>query len=569
MLFFYRINMADTTFKKENVPLKYKHLGGRGLTSLLLSDEMNPQALPLGEENILVIAPGLLTGTIAPSSGRTSVGAKSPLTGTIKESNAGGTAGQYLAGHNIKALIIEHVPLEKKSWIIIIEEDDMRLEVRNDLKGLGNYDAVAELRREFGDHCAVITIGPAGEAGSAMSTIAFSDPEGRPSRHAGRGGLGAVMGSKGIKAIIIKSPSKSVTEPHDTEKFKRTVKKFSVELYQTKKSLRNYGTAVLVNVINSTGGLPTRNFKSGYNENAEEFSGEKLNQLCKERKGQTGHACSRGCAIRCSNVFNNAEGNYVTASLEYETIALIGSNCGINNLDEIAQLDRLCDDLGLDTMETGVSLGVAMEAGALPYGHFEQMQEAIHHIITGTQIGQIIGQGCVATGKILGVSRVPAVKGQALSAYDPRALKGTGVTYATSPMGADHTAGNCLPGRGGLKPNQAHDQIKLSKELQIITMICDFLGICIFVGPVPENMPVFSELASSFTGEDINEEKLYELARSILEKEVEFNTLAGINKEQNDLPSFFREEPLPNNGLVFDISSEELKHFDFKLESVQ
>ena len=563
MLFIYRINMSDTTFKKEDVPLKYKHLGGRGLTSLLLSDEMNPLASPLGQENILVIAPGLLTGTIAPSSGRTSIGAKSPLTGTIKESNAGGTAGQYLAGHNIKALIIEDLPLEKKSSIIIVEEDDIKLEVRNDLMGLGNYDTVAELRKEFGEQCAVISIGPAGEAGSAMSTIAFSDPEGRPSRHAGRGGLGAVMGSKGIKAIIIKKPSKLVSEPHDKAGFSEIAKKFSVEMNQTKKSLTNYGTAVLVNVINATGALPTRNFKSGHNEKAEEFSGEKLNQLCQERKGQTGHACSRGCAIRCSNVFNNVEGNYVTASLEFETIALLGSNCGINNLDEIAQLDRLCDDLGLDTMETGVSLGVAMEAGVLTYGHFEQMKEAINTIINGTKIGQTLAQGCVATGRILGVSRVPAVKGQALSAYDPRAMKGTGVTYATSPMGADHTAGNCLPGRGGLKPDQSKDQITLSKNIQIITMICDFLGICIFVGPVPENMPVFSALAGLFTGEEINEEELYELGRSILEKEVEFNALAGINKEQNDLPAFFRQEPLPNNGLVFDISTEELNDFRF------
>jgi len=226
-------------------------------------------------------------------------------------------------------------------------------------------------------------------------------------------------------------------------------------------------------------------------------------------------------------------------------------------------LDRLCDDLGLDTMETGVSLGVAMEAKALTFGNFEQMKETIQGIATGTQLGQIIAQGSVATGRILEVSRVPAVKGQALSAYDPRALKGTGVTYATSTMGADHTAGNCLPGRGGIKPNETKGQIELSKKLQIITMICDFLGICIFVGPVQENMPVFSALISSFTGENIPEESLYELARSILEKEVEFNSRAGIGKEQNDLPRFFREEPLPNNGYVFDIPKEELYDFKF------
>ncbi|AET66836.1 aldehyde:ferredoxin oxidoreductase [Desulfosporosinus orientis DSM 765] len=563
-MFIYRINMTDKTFIKEEVSQRYKHLGGRGFTSLLLSDELDPKSSPLGDENKLVIAPGLLTGTIAPSSGRTSIGAKSPLTGTIKESNAGGTAGQYLAGHNIKALIIEHLPKDKEdSSIIIVEKNNLRLEVRNNLRGLGNYDTVANLRSEFGDQCSIISIGPAGEVGSAMATIAFSDPEGRPSRHAGRGGLGAVMGSKGVKAIVISKSNDSVPEPRDKTRFLEIVKKFSLELYQTKKGLRDYGTALLVNAINAVGGLPTRNFSMGYNDQAEEFSGERLNQLCNERKGQTGHACSRGCAVRCSNVFNNGQGDYVTASLEYETIALLGSNCGINNLDEIAQLDRLCDDLGLDTMETGVSLGVAMEGGALQFGHFEQMKEAINDIVTGVKIGRIIGQGAVATGRILKVSRVPAVKGQGLSAYDPRALKGTGVTYATSPMGADHTSGNCLPGRGGLKPYEDNGQVDLSKNLQIITMICDFLGICIFVGPVQENMPVFSALASSFTGEEINEEKLYDLARSILEKEVEFNVLAGIDNEQNDLPRFFREEPLPNNGYFFDIPAEELKNFKY------
>lgn len=556
--------MADTTIKKENVPPRYKHLGGRGLTSLVLSDELDPQASPLGEENILVIAPGLLTGTVAPSSGRTSIGAKSPLTGTIKESNAGGTAGQYLAGHKIKAIIIEHLPKQENSWVIIIESNTLKIEARNNLRGLGNYDTLAKLRSEFGDQCSIISIGPAGEAGSAMSTIAFSDLEGRPSRHAGRGGLGAVMGSKGIKAIVINRPNDPICEPHDKVKFMETVKKFSIELHQTKKVLRDYGTAMLVNAINATGGLPTRNFSTGYNEKAEEISGEKLHELCQVRKGKTGHACSRGCAVRCSNIFNNVNNNYVTSGLEYETIALLGSNCGINNLDEIAQLDRLCDDLGLDTMETGVSLGVAMEAGALSFGDFEQMKRAVNDIVSGEEIGKIVGQGSVATGKILGVSRVPAVKGQALSAYDPRALKGTGVTYATSPMGADHTAGNCLPGRGGLKPYESDGQIDLSRNLQIITMVCDFLGICIFVGPVPQYMPVFSALASSFVGEEISEETLYELSRSILEKEEEFNSMAGIGKEHNDLPDFFRKEPLPNNGHVFDISTEDLMGFTFR-----
>lgn len=196
----------------------------------------------------------------------------------------------------------------------------MEFEVRNNLKGLGNYDTVATLRSEFGDQCSIISIGPAGEVGSAMSTIAFSDLEGRPSRHAGRGGLGAVMGSKGIKAIVINKPTNPIVEPQDKVSYMDTVKKFSLEMHQTEKGLRDYGTALLVNAINANGGLPTRNFSTGNNEKAEEISGERLNELCKERKGRTGHSCSRGCAVRCSNVFNNAQGDYVTSGLEYETM---------------------------------------------------------------------------------------------------------------------------------------------------------------------------------------------------------------------------------------------------------
>jgi aldehyde:ferredoxin oxidoreductase len=236
----------------------------------------------------------------------------------------------------------------------------------------------------------------------------------------------------------------------------------------------------------------------------------------------------------------------------------------LSNLDEIAQLDRLCDDLGIDTMEMGVTLGVTMEAGLIPFGNFDMMKDAIVSVAQGTLLGKILGQGATIAGKVLGVERVPAVKGQAMSAYDPRALKGTGVTYATSTMGADHTAGNCLPGRGGLDCHQPEGQVQLSMDLQIMSMVCDILGICIFVGPLVENMPVFASLLGGFTGREVTPNSLLEQARDVLKAETSFNTRAGIGTSQNDLPPFFRHEPLPNNNLIFDVDDDELQKFSFQ-----
>lgn len=560
---FIRIDMTTQQIIATQVPEQYGELGGRGLTSRLLAAELDPTCNALGKDNKLVIAPGLLTGSTAPSSGRASLGAKSPLTGTIKESNVGGSAGQYLAGHRIKALIVEGKPLEKHLWVLVISGDAQQLLCRDDLAGMANYESMALLRQEFGEQSAIIAVGPAGEQGAALATVAVSDLEGRPSRHAGRGGMGAVMAAKGLKAIVIARPPASQVQPVDVDGYRDTVRSFARALIEGKKSLTTFGTAVLVNLVNETGGLPVRNFSSGRSEHTAQFDGEKLRRLCEERGGTTGHACHRGCVIRCSNVFHDARGEYVTAGLEYETIALLGPNCGIHDLDAIAKLDRLCDDLGIDTMEMGVAIGVAMEGGLLPFGDFEAMQTVIKGVAAGSPDGKILGQGATSTGRALGVVRVPAVKGQSLSGYDPRALKGTGVTYATSTMGADHTTGNCLPGRGGVDCHKPEGQVRVSRDTQIMSMVCDILGVCVFVGPVVETMPFLTALTSAFLGREVTIPALLEQARGILRLEAEFNRQGGILPELNDLPAFFRNEPLPNNGLVFDVPLEEMQRLEY------
>lgn len=558
-----RVDMGSGGVTVSPLPEVYRELAGRGLTSRLLADEVPPHCFPLGRENRLVIAPGLLTGTVAPCSGRTSIGAKSPLTGTIKESNVGGIAGQYLAGHGIRAIVVEGKPVEDGCWLLVVAADGVRLEPRSDLAGLGNYDTVTLLKGEFGEESAVISVGPAGERGAALATVAVCDTEGRPTRHAGRGGMGAVMASKGVKAMVITRPSTSRIQAEQGELFRERVREFSKVLVNGKKALTTYGTAVLVNVVNEVGGLPTRNFSTGRNEEAGSFDGERLRQLCEERGGATGHPCHRGCVIRCSNIFHDAAGNYVTAGLEYETIALLGSNCGVHDLDRIARFDRLCDDLGIDTMEMGVTLGVAMEGGLLPFGDADAMERAIAGVAEGSPMGMILGQGATVTGRVLGVERVPAVKGQSLSGYDPRALKGTGVTYATSTMGADHTTGNCLPGRGGVDCHDSAGQVRLSRDTQIMSMVCDMVGVCVFVGPVVETMPFLAGLTSAFLGREIPVEELLQQAKEVLLVEADFNRRVGFSPCQNDLPPFFRSEPLPNNGLVFDVPAREMMELDY------
>lgn len=561
-----RIDMTDQSLTLAPLPDAYRHLGGRGLTSQLLADEVDPRCHPLGHQNKLVIAPGLLTGTSAPCSGRTSLGAKSPLTGTIKESNVGGIAGQYLAGHGVRALVVEGLPADDHRRVLVLGDGAPRLELGDELAGCGNYAAVERLRAAYGSDCAVISVGPAGERGAALGTVAVCDTEGRPARHAGRGGMGAVMAGKGLKAIVIRRPARRGPTPVDAGAFAATVKEFARGLATGKKALTQYGTAVLVNVVNEAGGLPTRNFSRGRNDQAEHFSGEALQRLCKERGGRTGHNCHPGCVIRCSNVFHGADGSYLTAGLEYETIALLGSNCGVHDLDQIARFDRLCDDLGIDTMEMGVALGVAMEGGVLEFGDAEAMAAAIRATAEDHPLGRVLRQGATVTGRVLGVERVPAVKGQSLSGYDPRAMKGTGVTYATSTMGADHTAGNCLPGRGGLRGTEAQGQVALSRATQEMSMACDLLGVCVFVGPVAETMPALADLLAAFRGEPVVVDQLLEQAREVLGVEAEFNRRAGISAQQNDLPAFFRNEPLPESDLVFDVSRQELEGLDFAAE---
>ncbi|MHB8983973.1 MAG: aldehyde ferredoxin oxidoreductase N-terminal domain-containing protein [Carboxydocellales bacterium] len=252
-----RVNMTTLQISQAEAPAQYNFLGGRGLTSRMLLDEVNPKCEALGTDNKVILAPGLLSGTAVPCSGRLSVGAKSPLTSTIKESNVGGTAAQALSSLGIKALVIEGQSSGKENYLLRLDGEGAALVPVPELAGMGNYRLVETLFAQYGPSYSIISIGPAGEQQLPVASVAVTNVEGKPSRHAGRGGMGAVLGSKGIKAILVSSKGGFRKQPVQAEQFREAAQGFGKSLVASKQALTNYGTAVLVNLINNVGGLPT------------------------------------------------------------------------------------------------------------------------------------------------------------------------------------------------------------------------------------------------------------------------------------------------------------------------
>jgi aldehyde:ferredoxin oxidoreductase len=279
-----------------------------------------------------------------------------------------------------------------------------------------------------------------------------------------------------------------------------------------------------------------------------------------ERGGATGKPCVPGCTIRCSNIFANSKGETIVASLQYEGIVLLGSNLEIPNLDDVGELYRLCDEVGVDCMDTGVALGIAMEAGVLPFGDAEGAKDLIKQIGEGTPLGRIIGNGAQFTGIAYGSHHVAVGKGQAFPAYDPRSLKGNGVTYITSNMGADHTSGNCFETVKYQDPLSTKNQVYKSRQLQVRAAIIDSMGMCLFTRPAfVKNPQLLVNLFKAKFNIDISFAEIRKLGAKILDEEHEYNRKAGVSEEFRPMPEFMREEPLPPNNTVFDISEEEMQ----------
>ncbi len=564
-----RIDMSGPTISI--IPVgEYAGLGGRAMTSTVVAKEVPPLCHPLGAENKLVIAPGMLSGTGAAMSGRISVGCKSPLTGGIKEANSGGQPAQVLARLGYAAIILEGQPKTDDLYKVIINKDGVKVEADNSLRMLPNYDLVAKMKEQYGDKIACISIGPAGEMKLGAASVACTDPEVRPSRHAGRGGVGAVMGAKAVKVIVLDDTGFKARQPKDLEKFRAANKKFVEGLANhpvTGQALPAYGTNVLTNIVNEAGAYPSYNFKAGQFQGASKISGETFAELETKRGGNPTHPCHRGCVIRCSGIFNDKDGHFLSKQPEYETVWAHGGNCGIEDPDIIAMFDFMEDNYGLDTIEMGATIGVAMQAGIVKFGDAQAAINLVHEVGKGTPLGRILGSGAGVTGKVFGVEKVPVVKNQALPAYDPRAVLGIGVTYATSPMGADHTAGysiatNILKSGGYVDPLKPEGQVELSRNLQIATAAIDSTGMCLFIAfailDQPETFQALLDLLNSFYGIELTADSVTDLGKKILKIEREFNKQAGFTKEHDRLPRFFYTETVGPHNVTFTIKDEDL-----------
>ncbi len=559
-----RVDMSTLSVREEALPERYRGLGGRALSDRAVLDEVDPSCEPLGPRNKLVFAVGLFAGHVGvSSSGRVSVGTKSPLTGGIKESNGGGTLGHKLGRLGYRLLVIEGQPADGERYVLKIDRSGAKLLPGNKVWGLGCFATAEALRAEHGSRVCVTTIGPAGERGYLMAGIAITDPEGGPNRYCARGGVGAVMAKRGLKALVVDDEGTSEPPVADVARFRAASRRLAQALLShpiTGDQYPRLGTAGLVAFVNQVGGLPTRNFRSGAFEKGDEISGEKMFDLIVERDGQgrTTHACMPGCTIRSSNVYPDKEGKVFCSPIEFETIGLCGSNLGLGNLDNVAEINRWCNDFGVDTIELGATLGVAMEAELASFDDMDAVRRLLDEISKGTVLGRVLGQGAAVAGRVLGVTRVPAILGQGVSAYDPRAIKGNGVTYLTSPQGADHTAGNVI--RLKIAHAEAEGKAALSRTAQINAAAIDSTGICLFAGgPINADLTLVYDLIAAKYGQEVPQDYWTQLGCQVLRDELAFNAAAGVPGLRSRMPEFFYREPLPPTNAVFDVPLTEIE----------
>jgi aldehyde:ferredoxin oxidoreductase len=558
------IDLTQQTFTKDPLDTEREMLGGHALTSDIVAREVDPAADPLGPDNVLVFAAGLFAGTTVPNGGRLSVGGKSPLTGGIKEANSGGSAARSMAKLGLRG--IKLTGGAESLSVIEIDTTGARFVPAPDLQGLGSYETVRRLREKHGDKVSIICIGPAGEMGCKAAAIITTAPD-FYLRAAARGGLGAVMGSKNVKAIVISGAGGPGVTVADKAALKASAAALTKGIlsHPAMAALEAMGSAFLVNVTQSMGCLTTKNFSAGQFEGAQPISGEHLAELLAERPNAAAkHSCMVGCIVNCSQVYTDAEGNEITSGIEYETLGLVGANCLISDLDQIAHIDRLCDDLGLDTMEVGAAIGVAMEGGLIEWGDGAAVHALLGKLTAGDPNAALIASGCCATGAALGVARIPACKGQGMAAYDPRVLKGTGTTYATTPQGADHTCGNALPSPAnpGYDPGAPQGQAQMSEFLQAYFAAIDSLGMCLFATLPALDMPdLQGELVAAtraITGKDLPDDYLISMGRQVVLLERDFNRRAGFTAADDRIPAFMTEEPLLPSGNVYDVSEADL-----------
>lgn len=552
---YFDIDLATRRVDKTEVSGEQAICVGRYLIAKKLVEMGVATVDPLSPANPLIFSAGPLAGTSFSNANRTSVGCKSPLTGGIKESNSGGTLSYGLGQLSISGFTLHN---SSPDWVVIHfrKDGEIDFDSAEAYMGKGNYEAANLLYAHYGKKVVLALCGPVGEYQGLLAGIAISDSDGRPSRFAARGGVGAVMGSKRVKAIVVDLDK--IPPLHDRKKVMEGMRGYA-KMLQADPTVMNFynavGTMGMADYQNYVGGLPVRNFSAGQfaDVNAGEpfkMGGDFIGELNTSRGGLQTHACMPGCVIQCSNVYHNAEGKEVVSPVEYETLGLLGTNCGIGHPDQLAALNYIANDMGVDTIETGATLGVLMEAGLAPFGDVDWMVSALAEIFRGTEQGRLWAQGTARVAAAYGVRRAPVIKKQAISAYDPRVIEATGVTMMVTAQGADHTAGN-LPRLDTTK--MGLDEIMEQSLLQQSKVAAnDSLGLCMFGQSVTNAQAAWlAEQLNAAHGTNLDMDFFLELGRETLKLEREFNRQAGFGPQDDELPEFFYKEPLaPTNRVA-------------------
>jgi len=540
-----------------------KYIGSRGLGAKYVFDN-GPHVGPLEPDNILCMMTGPLTGTDVNLSGRIAVCTKSPLTGTIVDSHHGGWSGARLKWAGLDGVVFKGK--SEKPVYAYIEDGEVTLHDASDHWGKGVQVNVNALQEKHGERdVSVITIGQAGE-----NLVTFANIMNEHARASGRGGTGAVMGSKNLKAVVVKGVHADRPRPFNKDGFKQAQAKALEQLKDEdfttspkKGGLSKFGTNVLMNMVNAIGGMPTRNSQSSYFEHHEMISGETVEETI-----LLGNPTCHACPVACKKEVEIIEGPHTglrMESFEYESAWAFGANCDLDNAPAVAALIDACNDFGLDTIEAGNALSVVMEAtdralldgDGLAWGDSDGMLELLRKITYREGLGEDLANSPAKAAEKWGAPEISmSVKGMSIPAYDPRGIKGMGIAYATSNRGACHlrgytpaaeVVGNVLNATGVTDPLAFEGKGKLTVIFQNVHTMTDCLNVCKFA-TFAENLDVFAEQYTAITGNPMDADGLLKVGERVFNLERYYNNLIGFREGSDYLPERFLKEPSDGPG---------------------
>ncbi len=548
-----RVDLAEGKVSEESIDLDLarKFVGGRGLGTYYLTREIEPEVDPLSPGNKLIMVAGPLTGSKAPAACRYMVVTKSPLTGTVASSNAGGFWGPQLKFAGYDMIIFEGKAPEP--CYLTVRDNEVELHDGAEYRGMLVSEKTDALLAEFGDEKAsVLTIGRAGENLNPIAAV-MNDKY----RAAGRSGVGAVMGSKNLAAVVVRGTgSVPAADEEGAAELVRTLRKNIREDGITGEGLPTYGTAILVNIINESGVYPTENFQKAYFPDADKASGETLAETYLTKR----EVCF-GCPIACGRY--TRVGDVEGGGPEYETIWAYSADCGVSDLPAVIRANKWCNEYGLDTISAGATIACAMElyqrglvtddeldGPPLEFGSSEAIVEWTRRMGAGEGFGAKLAKGSYRLAEMYGVPELSmSVKKQELPAYDPRGVQGHGLQYATSNRGGCHVRGfliapEILGVPEKLDPLSLESKATWAKLFQDLTAVIDSLGMCLFTS-FALDADDYTALFNTIVGADCSAEDMIEAGERIWNLERTFNLAAGVGPDQDTLPRRLLEEPIP------------------------